>query len=119
MKRAYCLAALFVVLMACHSLAANPPAEPADQLYNKAMELYAQRKFAQALPLAQQVIVIDEKALGPNHLDFAKDLNLLGLVYHELRRYADAEISYKRSLAIREKQLRPDHPDVAQSAYCI
>src|SRR5215471_15495692 len=55
----------------------------------------------------------DEKALGPNHLDFAKDLNLLGLLYHELRHYAEAEASYERSLAIREKQLWPDHPDVA------
>src|SRR4051794_19349858 len=30
-------------------------------------------------------------------------------------RYADAEPLYKRSLAIREKALGPDHPDVANS----
>ena len=30
-------------------------------------------------------------------------------------RYAEAEPLYKRSLAIREKALGPDHPDVAQS----
>ena len=30
-------------------------------------------------------------------------------------RYADAEPLYKRSLAIREKALGPDHPDVATS----
>jgi len=29
--------------------------------------------------------------------------------------YAEAEPLYKRSLAIREKALGPDHPDVAQS----
>ena len=30
-------------------------------------------------------------------------------------RYAEAEPLYRRSLAIREKQLGPDHPDVATS----
>jgi tetratricopeptide (TPR) repeat protein len=114
MKRAS-LAAVFVALMAWNALAANSPAQPADELYDKAMELYGQRKFVEALPLAQQVVGVDEKALGPDHLDFAKDLNLLGLLYHELRHYADAETCYKRSLAIREEQLWPDHPDVAQS----
>jgi hypothetical protein len=64
---------MFVVLMSCHVLAANPPPDPADQLYSKVVELYGQRKFAEALPLAQEVVAIDEKALGSNHLDFAKD----------------------------------------------
>jgi len=114
MKRAYCLAAVFVVLMACQSSAAN--AQPADELYSKAMELYGQRKFAEALPLAQQAVAIDQKALGPDDLDFAKDLNLVGLIHHELRHYAEAETAYRRSLAVREKQLWADHPDVAQSA---
>ena len=30
-------------------------------------------------------------------------------------RYADSDPLYKRALAIREKALGPDHPDVAQS----
>ena len=103
------------MLMSWQTLAANPPPDPADALYSRVMDLYGQRRFAEALPLAQEVVAIDEKALGPNHLDFAKDLNLLGLLYHELRHYAEAEASYERSLAIREQQLWPDHPDVAQS----
>jgi len=107
MKCAYSFAAVFVMLMSWQTLAANLPPDLVD--------LYGQRKFAEALPLAQEVVAIDEKALGPNHLDFAKDLNLLGLLYHELRHYAEAEASYERSLAIREQQLWPDHPDVAQS----
>jgi CHAT domain-containing protein len=35
------------------------------------------------------------------------------LLYNDQGRYADAEPLYKRSLAIREKALGPDHPDVA------
>ena len=41
--------------------------------------------------------------------------NNLAKVYHAQARYADAEPMYKRSLAIHEKALGPDHPDVALS----
>ena len=37
------------------------------------------------------------------------------MLYKDQGRYADAEPLYKRSLAIREKALGPDHPDVATS----
>jgi tetratricopeptide (TPR) repeat protein len=115
MKRSYSLAAVLAVLMTWHALAASALRDPTDEFYNNAMGLYEQGRFAEALPLAQKLVVVDEKALGPNHLDFAKDLNLLGLLYHQLRHYAEAQTAYERSLAIREKQLRPDHPDIAQS----
>ena len=42
-------------------------------------------------------------------------LNNLAYLYDKLGRYSDAEPLYKRSLAIREKALGPDHPDVAFS----
>ena len=43
-------------------------------------------------------------------------LNNLAELYSIQGRYADAEPLYKRSLAIQEKVLGPDHPDVAQIA---
>ncbi len=45
-----------------------------------------------------------------------QSLNNLALLYDTQGRYADAEPLYKRSLAIREKALGPDHPDVATGA---
>jgi tetratricopeptide (TPR) repeat protein len=36
-------------------------------------------------------------------------------MYQNQRRYADAEPLYKRSLAILERALGPDHPDIATS----
>ncbi|WP_292619852.1 MULTISPECIES: tetratricopeptide repeat protein [unclassified Nitrobacter] len=39
----------------------------------------------------------------------------LASVYKDEGRYAEAEPLYKQALAIREKALPPDHPDVAQS----
>ena len=37
------------------------------------------------------------------------------MFYDNQGRYADAEPLYKRALAVREKTLGPDHPDVAQT----
>lgn len=45
----------------------------------------------------------------------AKYLNLSGIALTDAGRYAEAESLFKRSLAIWEKALGPDHPDVAIS----
>ena len=45
-----------------------------------------------------------------------QSLNNLAVLYDNQGRYAEAEPLYKRSLAIREKALGPDHPDVATVA---
>ncbi len=45
----------------------------------------------------------------------AASLNNLAELYRTQGRYAEAEPLYKRSLAIREGALGPEHPDVAQS----
>ena len=52
MKCAYSFTAVFVMLMSWQTLAANPPPDPADALYIRVMDLYGQRRFAEALPLA-------------------------------------------------------------------
>jgi tetratricopeptide (TPR) repeat protein len=45
----------------------------------------------------------------------ATALNNLGLLYYAQGRYQEAEPLYRRALALREKVLGPDHPDVATS----
>ena len=42
-------------------------------------------------------------------------LNNLAWLYHTQGRYAEAEPLYQRALAIREKALGPEHPEVAAS----
>ncbi len=46
---------------------------------------------------------------------FTQSLNNLAALYHDQGKYAEAEPLYKRSLAIWEKALGPEHPDVATS----
>jgi tetratricopeptide (TPR) repeat protein len=51
--------------------------------------------------------------LGADSVPVAVTLNNFAYLHEQQARYADAELLYKRSLAIREKALGPDHLDVA------
>jgi CHAT domain-containing protein/tetratricopeptide (TPR) repeat protein len=83
------------------------------ELLRLAAALEAKGDTAQFVRLWQQILVIREKQLGPEHLDIATSLNKLALLYRAEGRYGQAEPLYRRSLAIREKLLGPGHPDTA------
>jgi tetratricopeptide (TPR) repeat protein len=68
----------------------------------------AQGRYAEAEPLYQRSLAIDEKALGPDHPSVATSLNNLAELHKAQGRYVDAEPLYKRSLAIKEKAPGPD-----------
>src|ERR1700737_4967684 len=110
-----------VVVFAATLLFGNPTiasaqqTDEANELNKKVIELYNAGRYADAIPIAQQVLAIREKALGHDHPDVASSLNNLAELYDEQGRYADAEPLYQRSLAIREKALGRDHPAVATS----
>src|SRR5262249_55667735 len=86
---------------------------------------YAQGKYAEAEQLFKRALPIHENAPGPNAPDLAIDLNKLahaGVVgilnnlaalYTKQGKYGEAESQYKRALAIIEKGLGPNHPNVA------
>jgi tetratricopeptide (TPR) repeat protein len=93
-----------------HAAIAQGLAEAAA-LNQQVMQLYNQRRYSEAMPLAQRALAIQEKALGPNHPSVANLLSNLAFLYVNQGRYGEAEPLYKRSLAIREKALGQDHPD--------
>jgi len=94
---------------------ADRPLVEAFRLANESERLRAKRLFAEALPLAEQSLKLREAALGPNHLEVARSLRILALLYDDKGEYAKAEPLYQRALAIREKILGPEHLDVALS----
>ncbi len=105
---------LFLILLPV--LSASPEAsysqenelEKASVLNEKVEQLYKQGRYTEALPLAQQILEIQKKVLGPEHPNTAQSLNNLAELYRTLGDYSKAEPFYKRALAIYEKVLGPE-----------
>jgi tetratricopeptide (TPR) repeat protein len=84
-----------------------------NKLNKKLTELYNAKRYADAIPIAQQLLAIREKTVGPEHPEAAASRRYLAVLYTNQGRYADAELLLQRSLAIWEKALGRDHPKVA------
>jgi len=87
----------------------------AQRLGEQFTQLIQQGKYAQAIPLAQKLLAIAEKAFDPDAPEVAKFLDMLAALYKVQGNYQSAEPLSKRALAIYEKALGPDHPTVANS----
>jgi CHAT domain-containing protein/tetratricopeptide (TPR) repeat protein len=90
-------------------------AAEASRLNEQALKLAGEGKHAEALPLAERVLVLRENALGHTHPDVAASLNNIASLFRALGDYARAETLFRSALALREANLSPEHPDVAQS----
>jgi tetratricopeptide (TPR) repeat protein len=64
---------------------------------------------ADARPVVERALAIDEAAYGPDHPNVANDLNNLALVLQDLGEPQQARPLAERALAISERTLGPDH----------
>lgn len=87
--------------------------QEAAALYQQVVQLNQQGRFNDAIPLAQRLVSITEKALGSEHPDTATVLQTLAVLYREASLYTQAESLARRSLGIYEKVLGPEHPYTA------
>src|ERR1700738_1141792 len=69
------------------SISAAESLDKASELNKKLIELYNAGQDADAIPIAQQVLAIREKALGRDHPDVATALNNLAALYKSQGRY--------------------------------
>lgn len=76
--------------------------------------LYMQKKYDEALPLAQEALRLAESNFGPEHPNVVSSLYSLGALYHAQKKFAEAEPYYRRALSIAEKILGPDHSDLGR-----
>jgi tetratricopeptide (TPR) repeat protein len=63
--------------------------DPAAALQARVKELDRLGKYSEAIPLAQRVLALREKALGPTHIGVAAALNDLANLYAADARYAE------------------------------
>jgi tetratricopeptide (TPR) repeat protein len=60
-------------------------------------------------------LAVREDAMGPDHPDVATACHILGAMYMERERYAEAEPLLQRALEIRTRRFGPSHSDVAST----
>ncbi|WP_170319967.1 CHAT domain-containing tetratricopeptide repeat protein [Polyangium spumosum] len=89
--------------------------EEARQLDDMVARLYGERKYDEAIPLAERELALLESALGPEHTDVAQLLNGLAMLWYWKGDNPKAAALHQRALTLRERALGPHHPYVAQS----
>jgi tetratricopeptide (TPR) repeat protein len=87
--------------------------EEASELQTQVIQLQQEKRYEEAIPVAQRILAIVEQAQGKEHADVATAATFVALLYESIRAYPEAEPLHRRSLAIKEKTLGPDHPEVA------
>ncbi|MEI7946959.1 MAG: tetratricopeptide repeat protein [bacterium] len=90
-----------------------------NQHYFKAIMLEREHKLAQALKEARTSALIALERLGPEHVDFAASLNMLGELYGSLDRKELSFAFIRRSLVIRFRNLGLWHSEVAECIFNI
>lgn len=66
-------------------------------------------------PLAERVVALRERLLGPDHPELATSLMNLAWVLEDLGEFAQARPLHERVLAIEERAVGPAHKDIAQA----
>ena len=94
------------------AIAAEANAQEA-QLVRKLDNLVGKSRYAEAIPLAEEMTADSERKYGTSSTNVATSLDRLAILYYRTADYAKAEPLYQRSLKIREKQLGPEHPETA------
>ncbi len=127
MNKQYCVAALTLVCLNAHFIAAapiskqsggqtqtnSPELAEASRLSQQVVTLHNQGMYDEALPLAKRVLEIREKFLGSEHQLVGVALRNLAGVYFAKKQYGEAAKYYQRALKVYEKTLGDHDPKLA------
>jgi tetratricopeptide (TPR) repeat protein len=106
---------IIMVLELSFSLSAYSQEILWEKLNSKVHTLSKQRRYSDALSVAEEALKVAEDTFGPDNPKVAISLNNIAELYVIKGTYAEIEPLYKRALEINEKALGSDHPDVAIS----
>jgi TonB family protein len=91
-----------------NAAAQAPELAEAERLTRTVVQLFSAGKFEQALPDAERVVSLREKALGSDHVAVGKALSNLATILSELGKLDRARDAYERALPILEGKLGAD-----------
>ena len=76
-----------------------------NNLVKKVEKLYDSNEYLKSITLLKEILFLEKKFLGENHLDVAGTLDWLGNSYFALEQYSEAKEYFNQSLRIFEKSL--------------
>lgn len=98
---------------------APDPAQEVDTLTARFARLFAEDKFDEAAPLAEQALALGERLWGSDSPEAADLLHNLALVQFARFRRSEAAALQQRALAITEKAFGRDSPEVWKPLYSL
>jgi TonB family protein len=107
---------LFLALVLANSLHASqepPELQEATRLTESVEKLFNEKKFDEALPLAQRALQLREKLLSASDERIQTSLGYLGDLYFASRNYGPARKAFERLLRIQETAYGPTDLKVA------
>jgi tetratricopeptide (TPR) repeat protein len=112
----YAIAILFAVPL-FHATKAQSPTDNDSllKLNQQVLDLFGERKYEEALPLAEKLVVLVRSIKGDQDRFTATVLSNLGAIYHALDQYAKAEPLFREALEIRQKVCGEEDPLTATS----
>ncbi len=105
--------ALILILGVSFALTACTEESSWNELNAKAVTLYQQGRYPEAVKVAKEALKVAEDTFGPDHPAVAVSLHNLALPHEAQGKYGAAEPLYQRALAILEKAWGPSYPQVA------
>lgn len=86
-----------------------------DQLNAQVITLLKAKNVDEALPLAKQLLELNEKVFGPDALNVATAASTLAELYIIKGKYREAEPLLLRAIEINDKELEPNHPSLIRT----
>ena len=90
-----------------------------DALQTRALLLYQQHEYHEALDVARRALQLAEHRTGNASLQTAQSLKLLGQLYTATHQFAQVVHAYQRALALFEYWLGPTHQQIADTLILI
>ena len=112
-----CLLAIAMLLALSGFLPALAQSDDLATLNRKIGQLYQAGKYDEAIPLAERLVELTGTRFGEEGQAHANALGVLGDLYREKGRYAEAEPLYQRARSKLEKALGPNHREVLSLRY--
>lgn len=93
----------------------DPKAQEITSLKEKMEELYAQKRYDEALAFAIKIRDLSIENFGKEHLFYASALNDMGLIYESMGNSKPVFNLYNEALEIRRRTAGENHPDFAET----